>query len=372
MRLATFIENEKESILEEAVKFARTIAVFSDAAESALRDHLPEILQDISDDLRTHQSESASIAKSLGTAAVDPSSDAVFHGRQRALAGLQIDQVIAEYRALRSSVLRLWGANTQIEQGYLEDIGRFNEAVDQAIAESVGAFAEEVEKRRQIFLAAVGHDLRGPLQAIVLTADAVSNKCPPALGIYTNILKRSAARMSGLLDSLLDYNLVGLGGAMRLNLSEAHLDKECAEEVSILQAAFPEAEIEMTCAGNCHGNFDISRIREALGNLVTNAVKYGVSAKPIRVAVCGEDDAVKISVTNAVARQIPNADLARLFDPLRRGSDGAHSEGRASLGLGLFITKEIVEAHGGTATASSTDHAIMFTLNLPRLENTQI
>jgi hypothetical protein len=107
MRLATFIETAKEDILAEAVSYARTLPILKDATELQLRNHSPRVLDAICKDLRTSQSRRQSIAKSRGHGPAFRDTAAHAHGRQRAMGGLQIEELIAEYRALRSSVLRL-------------------------------------------------------------------------------------------------------------------------------------------------------------------------------------------------------------------------------------------------------------------------
>jgi hypothetical protein len=108
MRLAQFLETARVSILDAAVAFARTMPVLKDTEEDVLHDHLPQILEVISADLRTPQSRTESVLKSQGNAS--PSlfqTSAQTHGLMRARVGLTMDQLVAEYRALRSSVLRL-------------------------------------------------------------------------------------------------------------------------------------------------------------------------------------------------------------------------------------------------------------------------
>ncbi len=367
MRLADFIEKETAAIVAEAVAFARTLAVLSGTEESFIRNHLPEVLRAIAADLRTAQSEQASIEKSHGqspTAAIYSEADG--HGLQRARAGLSIEQVLAEYRALRASVLRLWGARSMAAKEDTADINRFNEAIDQAIAESVRTYAAETERRRQLFLAALGHDLRGPLNAVLLASEAIRHRGPPELGPFTDILARSVARTSRLLESLLEYNLVGLGIRMKLHRSSVDLGRECAEEVEILRAANPGVSIELDIVGDCRGGFDESRVREALSNLVTNAVRHGVRSRPIQVALRGSHDAVNLMVTNGIGARIPASELPLLFQPMRRRADTPTGGERTSLGLGLFIAKEITEAHAGSIDAICLDSAITFTMVLPK------
>lgn len=370
MRLSDFIEATEKAIVGEAVAFARTIAVLAPEEEAVLVNHIPEMLRTISADLRSSQSTTTSIAKSHGmAAAAHHYTEADGHGKQRALAGLSIDQLLAEYRALRSSVLRLWAAHDSPGAEAIQDIGRFNEAIDQAIAESVRAYAKETESRRQLFLAALGHDLRSPLNAAALTAAALTHeaaKGAPPNASYMKVLGRSVARMAKLLESLLDYNLVGLGLAMTLRKSASDLAVECEEEIQILRAANPDATIDLVSEGDCSGQFDESRVREALGNLVSNAVRHGVASEPVRVSMRGNEFEVEISVTNAVDQPISAKELALLFEPLRRGAKKSPSGERTHLGLGLFITQEIAKAHGGHITPVSVDTSVCFRLVLPK------
>lgn len=369
MGLADFIDAEADLIVAEAVAFARTLAVLSESEEAVLRNHIPEILRIIALDMRTSQTNAASIAKSHGlAAAAHLYSEADYHGKQRAQAGLNIDQLLAEYRSLRASVLRIWNARHPDEPDAVKDITRFNEAIDQAISESVRTFAKEVDSRRQLFLAVLGHDLRGPLNAASLTSTAINNLVPAGpsqLAGLSKVLGRSVKRMAKLLDTLLDYNLVGLGRKMALDRSRIDLQPECEEEVEILRAAFPHVRIQLAMAGDCGGEFDESRIREAISNLVSNAAKHGVTTKPIQVALQGLSETVELTVSNAIEHPLSRAELEALFEPMRRGSH-TRDASRSSLGLGLFITQEIAKAHGGQVLATSSDELIYFKIMLPK------
>ena len=367
MFLAEFMTYAEGAIIEEAVSFARTITPLTEATEKVLRNHFPELLRTISEDLATEQSKTASIAKSWGAAAAAHiRTQADEHGLQRAEAGLNIEQLLAEYRALRSSVLRLWAEHEVLGSDAILDIGRFNEAIDQAVAESVRTFSNEAETRRQIFLAALGHDLRGPLNAMNLTSTALHRRGLQQVERYTKVLTRSAERMTALLEVLLDYNVVSLGRKISTNRSETDLALECEEEVHILRAALPETRIDLTSTGDCKGNFDACRIREGLCNLIMNAAKHGVVNTPVQVRIQGADDAVNLAVTNTISETIPAAELALLFEPMRRRVDETRKPDRTSLGLGLFITREISRAHDGETMAKCEDDEITVTIVVPK------
>lgn len=369
MRLADYIEINASLIVDGAVVFAATQApdgVHLDAV--ALRDHIPEILEAIVLDLRTSQNAQAQQAKSEGRA-IPPDgfpSAARSHGRLRAKGGFNVDQMVAEYRALRAAVLRLWAADHPVTHNAIEDITRFNEAIDQAVAESVADFSKESELWRQVFLGVLGHDLRGPLSVIVITSELMSRMTQDIpFSEHTDRIIRSGQRMSKLLDDLLDYSRATLGMGIRVVRTEGDLREPLGEEIDLLKAALPSVDIRFDAAGQTRGRFDASRMREALSNLVTNAAKYGDADAPILVALEGSEGDVTVVVRNKGASLSSDA-LAALFDPLKRGPRAAMSGEQASLGLGLFIVREIVRAHGGDVIARSSADTTSFTMRMPR------
>jgi hypothetical protein len=110
MRLSQFIEAEREAIIKDAIAYARSIKALEVMSEENLRNHLPHLLQSIALDLRTPQTRQESIDKSHDLAPPQAEvTSAQSHGLLRARLGLSIQQLVAEYRALRSSILRLYG-----------------------------------------------------------------------------------------------------------------------------------------------------------------------------------------------------------------------------------------------------------------------
>ena len=369
--LADFIEANADAIVGDAVEFARTIDVGRTLDDVTLRDHLPDIIETVVADLRTPQSRTEEIEKSEGRAAQDacaPMSAAGTHALHRALSGYSISNLVAEYRALRASVLRKWAEVSELQTRHAAEITRFNEAIDEAITDSVRYYADEVERWRNLFLGVLGHDLRSPLTAILLTAEGIARGAadqPHARSAQR--LVRSAEHMRDLLDKLLVYNRAQMGIEFEIRREAVDLGAACAEEIEHLRASFPDASIRFDASGDLHGRFDAARIREALGNLVVNAAKYGMRSGEIQVRLHGQGAHVRLSVRNP-GHPITREKLDVLFEPLIRGAVAASSreEERTSLGLGLFIVSEIARAHGGRVTAESDDGFTAFHLELPR------
>ena len=366
--LADFIEQHAEVITEHAITFAKTVELGSPLDDAALRDHLPEIVAAIVSDLRTPQTRVEEIEKSEGRAPVvsgQSRSAAGTHALHRAHSGYSIANLVSEYRALRASVMRLWADSLEVASP--EEVTRFNEAIDEAIAESVTHYAAEVDRWRHIFLGVLGHDLRSPLSAIVLTSQTIAQMAidAPIAGAAQRLI-RSGERMRDLLDSLLVYNRAGMGLGFEIRKADVDLAHECRQEIELLQAAMPDARIHFHAPALLRGRFDAGRLREALANLVVNASKYGARGGDIHVVLQEAGQDVELAVENAGDAISPET-LDLMFEPLRRGGVAGNEEERASLGLGLFIVDQIVQAHGGTIRAESAEGKTTFRMHLPRV-----
>lgn len=370
MRLANFIESNMEAILSQWETFARTLVPTSAGLDrAALRDHAEQILRTAARDLATSQSRSEQAAKSRGEA-VRPRNDAETaaetHGQLRATSGFSLKQLVAEYRALRATVLRLWADKHQPGPDTLGDMTRFNEAIDQAVAESVEFFALETERWRNVFLSVLGHDLRGPLNAILLTSQLLSRLDHGApVGKLAARLINGGERMKQLLDDLLDYSRASLELGISVTPALVDLAQVCEEEVELQRAVWPGHAIELVTEGRTQGVWDAFRLKQVLGNLISNAAKYGDQAAPIIVRLAGGDSAMVFSVENS-GPTIAASAVPSLFEPMQRAAQGNEEAERTSLGLGLFIVRQIVQAHGGTVSLSSGDGKTLFSLTLPQ------
>jgi signal transduction histidine kinase len=367
VRLADFILRDMESILAKWETFAATcLPAAASMVSLELRDHAQQILEAVATDLSTSQSSDEQAAKSKGLAApVFPAREtaAQSHAVMRAKSGYDVKQLVAEYRALRASVLSLWMEACLPAAPHLQDVIRFNEAIDQAVAESINHFSTQVDLARNLLLGMVSHDMRSPLQTVQMTAIHLGQLNAGAeVSAAALRLIRSGANLQALLDDLVDFNRTNLGLGISIVPAPTDLGAVCVQEVEQLSAAYPNAQIQLEVAGDCQGSWDERRVRQLLGNLVTNAINHGFPNRPVRVVVVGEQTDVRIEVSNSGAA-INRETLMHLFQPLKRGKDNGRHTG---FGLGLYIVREIAKGHGGAAEVRSDDRETVFTVRLPR------
>jgi len=376
MRLADFILANREPILEEWVAFARTCAPASTAMDlEGLRDHANDMLTVIAADLATPQNQAEQSEKSRGqgvSEAATGETAAEEHGAGRAESGFSVEQMVAEYRALRASVIRLWTDETGgLGVDDIEDLTRFNEAIDQALAESVSRYNQDLDQAKDVFLAILGHDLRTPLGAIYTSAAFILDTQElqePALTLMTRIA-RSATRTVEMVGDLLDFTRSRLGGGIPIERAETSIGKVVHDVVDEIAAANPARKFDVETRGEERGEWDCERISQALSNLVSNAVQHGAADGVVSVRVNGAGDEVLISVNNRGA-PIPRERLNGIFNPLKSRSRvvGAAAGGpQGSLGLGLYIAEQIVRAHRGNVRVESSEaEGTTFTVCLPR------
>lgn len=346
VRLADFIVLNDQPILAGWETFAASLLPAASGMTSlALRDHAKQILQAVAKDLCTVQTKEAQFQKSKGNAPKllgAPETAAQTHALMRARSGFDINQLAAEYRALRASVLRLWMDSCEIHEIDFDDVVRFNEAIDQAIAESIHFFSVEVEQARNLLLGMLGHDMRNPLNTILLTAKYLAAlNAGEMVSDAASRLIRSGASMKALLDDLTDFNRTTLG--LGINVVRVDLDLAAlfADELEQLRGAHPGRQIVLEIVGDTRGFWDGLRLQQLLRNLVCNAIQYGAADAPIHVVFTGDAEDVTIEVKNS-GPAIEKENLDHLFDPLRRGfgQDSGDDSG-PGLGLGLYIVREI-------------------------------
>ena len=377
MRLSQFITANLEQILIEWEAFAASLLGPEHGMTSlALRDHATQILLAIAADIESNQTELEQDYKSKGYMRIAESTRtaAMTHGALRYLAGFDLRQLAAEFRALRASVLRLWLKHGNDANTAFYEITRFNEAIDQALAESIANYSDEVARSRDTFLAILGHDLRSPLAAIANSSLYLGSPGLLPHGAPLDAARRinvSAAKMAAMIRDLLEYTRTRLGRAIPISPEPGSMERICRLAFDEIRAAHPERLFQLETSGELEGRFDGQRLQQVLSNLLNNAVQHGTANLPITLSAHGEADRITLRVKN-YGRPIPADQLQVIFNPLVHiPPAGKVHEGdgpAANLGLGLYIAHEIVAMHGGTIVAESSDRdGTIFSARLPRI-----
>jgi len=375
MRLSDFIRQNQEAITIQWVEFAKTASPASrHMTVVELKDHIKEILSFIAHDIESPQTEKQQVTKSYGEGpkeGLDNDSAAETHAVLRLEDGFDIDQMVSEYRALRASIIKLWRTeHNDVSHQDMEDIIRFNEAVDQTIAESVRRYTKRIDHSRNMFLGILGHDLRNPIGAASMCGQLMIAKgtLDSKMTILAAQVIDSTARANIIINDLLDFTRAGVGSGLTVSKELADMGIIAQRLVDEMVAISKGRKINLDMKGDMQGEWDVSRIEQVFSNLIGNALQYSFEGTPIAVIIDGTDkNDIKIMVHNQ-GIPIPTDKMTRIFDALTRATtEGEERIGSTNLGLGLYITKEIVIAHQGTikVTSSQTEGTI-FTVILPR------
>src|SRR2546425_423688 len=235
-------------------------------------------------------------------------------------------------------------------------------ALEQRLAEQ-----KKINELREQLIGIVGHDLRSPLSSVVVGAELMLKRgmLHDADAKVTARIARSAERMAKIISQLLDFTRSRLGGGMRVEPRETDLAEICAQVIAEVETVHPDRALSFEPDSDVRGVWDRERLAQVVSNLVGNAIAHGKADGAVSLVLRDEGDSVTLSVHNQ-GPAIPAEVLPAIFEPFRRLARRA-SRNNDGLGLGLFICRELVAAHGGEISVQSTDGAgTTFTVRLPR------
>ncbi len=220
-----------------------------------------------------------------------------------------------------------------------------------------------IAELREVFIAILGHDLRNPIAAINSGMRLLLRMPLPERAHYVlDLMQGSVNRMTELVGNMLDLARGRLTGGIPVRLrSDVELDPVLRQIMSEISAAFPDRIIESRFSITEPVTCDANRIAQLFSNLLSNAVTYGGSAKPILCEAGTKDGVFSLSVANG-GEPIPEHRIAHLFEPFSRGVLEGNQQG---LGLGLHIASEIARAHAGVLGVTSTADETRFTFQMP-------
>jgi signal transduction histidine kinase len=363
MSLRAFIRDHQEDIIVEFAAFAKTLMrVGAEMTDKELRDHAKDLLTALDEDMAIAQTSEEQWRKSRGRGSANIMRvSGRLHADDRIEHGFAFEAVLAEFRALRATVLRLYADSGASD---LREVLGFNEAIDEALTESMSRFAVRADHFRDQFIGILSHDLRNPLGAIMAGAGllAVPDDNPPRRSRAVTRIMSSAQRMERMIGDLLDMTRTRLGGSIPLRRGPADLQPLCEDAVVEIRGFHPEPVVRLHTSGDLRGEWDGDRLSQMIGNLLANAIQHG-GGTPVTLTAHQDGDSLTLAVHNG-GPPIPPDLLPVVFEPLARGQGAPASH---SIGLGLFIARAIASAHGGDIEVSSSAYAgTTFTVTLPR------
>lgn len=226
------------------------------------------------------------------------------------------------------------------------------------------AARRESEKTRELLLGTLGHDLRNPLNTINVSVHTLKLHAPDADQKVLARISNSTARMSRMIDQLLDFTQSRLGGGIPIQPHNVDLAAICRTIADEFEALHP-GRVRFSTEGDLKGWWDGDRLAQVLSNLLSNAFKYGDPDAPVTIASRCGDACVVVDVTNQ-GPEIPAPLREVIFDPFQRGPTEQY-RGIKGTGLGLYIAQQIARAHRGEITVRSFPAAgTTFSVTLPR------
>lgn len=233
--------------------------------------------------------------------------------------------------------------------------------------ESMRAESERVSFGEQL-IGIVSHDLRNPLNTISLTAAVMARRDTLSAQDtqFVQRIQNASQRAARLIRDLLDFTQVRLGGRIPVQLQPTNLHELLNDVVAELEAGYPDRIACTWEANDPRGDWDQDRLSQVIENLVLNALKYGAEGRTVQVKTRSDEKCVLLQVRNE-GNPLPAGRIADIFKPLQRGAEVSQPNPDRSIGMGLYIVKHIVEAHGGSISVESTpEHGTTFTVTLPR------
>jgi PAS domain S-box-containing protein len=320
-------------------------------------------------DLRTSQVDGQSVFGHPAVSSTDAGFDLIHpEDRKRVEDGLR-DAIAsrashwqAEYRLRRPD--GAWAIVTDRAHLICDEDGRS--------ARMVGAIQDITARRRheefeRQLIGIVSHDLKNPLSTILLAVELLGRgrDLDERTAKHAIRIQGAAERAMRMIRYLLDFTRARLGTGIPIERRRVVLNPVFHALVDEVRVGHPERTIVFESSGDSSGAFDADRLAQVLTNLIENALKYSPARSTVRVVLRGEPDEVMFSVHND-GPAIPEELLPRIFEPLQRGDAAFDPTGR-SIGLGLYIVRHLVEAHGGQVEVrSSAGKGTEFDVRLPR------
>ena len=232
------------------------------------------------------------------------------------------------------------------------------------------AFKKQSEFEQQL-VGIVSHDLRNPLAAIALATQSILRRTGLDERVVRSVrrIQSSTQRAMRLVHDLLDFTKARLGGGIPMQRQAMDLEALARNTVEELRSAAPERDLRLKTDGDLRGEWDGDRLTQVIVNLTTNALKYSPAATPVTIRATGADGTIGLSVHN-MGPPIAADIIEKIFEPMQQGGETSERQS-GSVGLGLFIVKHLIAAHGGNIGVVSTEaEGTTFQVQIPRVHRT--
>jgi signal transduction histidine kinase len=293
--------------------------------------------------------------------ATEYSSLGLAHGNERAkLTGYSLPDLVHEYQILREILMDVFAHETRLSQAEWAIVHR---SIDEAIAEASTAFVQVQQNFRDLFTAALSHDFRGPLSNAMNYLELIRRDAEP--GQHGHFAARALFNLKNIdrmIRELLDATRANAGAALTLNIERGEAGAMARDVIGELTLRAGDRFV-LDVKETVTGWWDVERLKQALHNLLENALKYGREGTEITCRVSTTRGRLFMSVHNQ-GEPIPPDVIPVLFQPFRRSIEAERS-GNPGWGLGLVMVQAIAEAHGGSvAVESSAEEGTVFTLDV--------
>ncbi len=356
MSLPRFIHESLDDILSE---WERDCASESSRGEPGdRRQHFGRVLRAVADEMQRLPPSAAAAAQATTPA------DTTVPGAPHSHAS----QLVGDYASLRTSVVRQWRRkHPSPSPSDLDDLVRFNEAMDRSLAELTATFSPAQSQPQALFLGVLNHELRTSVASILMSAQLLTHRSTPGSpeAKAAQRILRSCEQLRQTLDALSDFTKVRLGEHLDIDRQRDDIGVLCRQALDAYERVDPERKIRLASDGDLGGDWDTARIREAIGALIGHAARFAPSGSVVTMIVDGHA-ADEVSVTvHGDGAPIDFETLQTIFDPLARVE--SENATYAGLGLGLFIVRKVVDAHGGhVAVEAAPGKGTTFTVVQPR------
>ena len=366
MTAASQLITDKSSEIMDlwASRVKKNIPAANESSELALRNQLPNVLEDLADIMDRYDGKSDVDEYESYQEIIENSLE---HGRHRATSShYTIKQILEEYIIFHRVLTELL-----IEKDvYTKEVGIvLKYSIETAMFNSATSFSDSIQEMREKLIGTLAHDIRNPISSAYFAVDIIRhNDDKDRLDNLKKMGLRSLNKAVELLEGLLDAIAVKAGEGISMNFEEIDILKEIrwvyneAEEIYTNDFVFDSSVDEIK------GVFDGTAIRRVIENLVTNAVKYGSRDTPITIRIEEDQDDVLIEVQN-FGNPIAKQDQNDIFKFLNRGHENQNST-LDSWGMGLTLVKTVAQAHGGKVEVVSNEiEGTTFSIHLKKQAN---